>query len=100
MGKACTRVRDAGDRPSSLINLGISSNCLLEMYSQGEKGGKRKLRTDIPNVAVQRFAPEPCGSLAFKPRGRERRAFDRVELAERDGFEPPVLEGLEPSVLS
>ena len=54
-----------------------------------KKGGERTLGAECADVAVQRFAPEPRGSLAFQRRVRVRRTFDRVEMAERGGFEPP-----------
>lgn len=47
-----------------------------------KKGRERTLRAYFSGGAVQRFAPEPRGSLAFQPRTCARRAFDRVELAE------------------
>src|SRR5690606_28441635 len=51
-----------------------------------EKGGERTLRAQCAGVAVQRFAPEPCGSLTFQRRVRVRRTFDRVEMAEGMGL--------------
>jgi len=46
-----------------------------------KKGGERTLKAECADVAVQRFAPEPRGSLAFQRRVRVRRTFDRVEMA-------------------
>jgi hypothetical protein len=45
----------------------------------------------FPNVAVQRFMPDPRSSLAFWPYIRTRRAFDRVEVPEGKGLIPNVL---------
>ena len=51
-----------------------------------KKGGERTLGAECADVAVQRFAPEPRGSLAFQPRVRTRRTFEWLEMAEGMGL--------------
>ena len=55
----------------------------VQSRGREKKGGERTSAANAAGVAVQRYAPEPRGSLAFQPRFRTRRTFDRVELAER-----------------
>lgn len=63
----------------------------VQSRGREKNGGAGTLGAECARVAVQRFAPEPRGFLAFQPRIRARRTFDRVGMAEGEDLRSNIL---------
>lgn len=89
------RIRNSS---SARPNLSFKNNALEavserpQSIGREKKGGERTLGAECADVAVQRFAPEPRGSLAFQPRVRTRRTFEWLEMAEGKGLKSNSLQ--------
>ena len=81
--KSCIRI------PREISDLQFRTKIVQSRAS--EKLAKRERKSGLwLGSAVQRFSVEPRSYWGFSVPFREPRSFDRKQLAEREGFEPPV----------